>query len=165
MGIGERELRTGAPAALWQALVRESAARGGVALDELQESYLVMVLLRYQGDDTLLARVQALDWLDACALPAATRSDAMRDVGDRCLLVAGLFPGLAERRRVRVEYFIDIGRGAYREVAALNRAGYAALFAQLQAGYRALVDTLSSLRGGRPPGADAWWQAPTAGRA
>jgi hypothetical protein len=35
----------------------------------------------------------------------------------------------------------------------------------LLAGYRALFDTLSSRRGGRSPAADAWWQAPTAGRA
>jgi hypothetical protein len=156
------ELRSGAPAELWQALVRESARAGGVTLDELQESYLVLVLLRYQGDDTLLARVQALDWLDAFGLPPSARSDALRDVGDRCLLVAGLFPGLAERRRVSVDYFVDLGRGAWREVAACNRAGYAALFAQLQEGYRGLVRTLEAMRGA--PAGD-WWRLPAAGRA
>jgi hypothetical protein len=155
-------LRSGAPAELWQALVREAAGDGGVHLDELQESYLVMVLLRYQRDDTLLARVQALDWLDAFNLPPTARSDALRDVGDRCLLVAGLFPGLAERRRVSVDYFVDLGRGAWREVAASNRAGYAALFAQLQDGYRELVRTLAAMRGGS---VEAWWQLPVAGRA
>jgi hypothetical protein len=158
------ELRSGAPAELWQALVREAADGGGVRLDELQESYLVLVLLRYQCDDTLLARVQALDWLDAFGLPPSARSDALRDVGDRCLLVAGLFPGLAERRRVSVDYFIDLGRGAWREVAASNRAGYAALFAQLQDGYRELVRTLSTMRGATAGNQD-WWQLPVAGRA
>lgn len=162
--MGERtsNLRSGAPAELWQALVREAARDGGVRLDELQESYLVMVLLRYQGDGTLLARVQALDWLNAFGLPPAARSDALRDVGDRCLLVAGLFPGLAERRRVSVEYFVDLGRGAWREVAESNRAGYAALFAQLQGSYRELVRTLSAMRGATT---EAWWQLPVAGRA
>src|SRR5690606_1348997 len=115
--------------------------------DESREAYLVFVLLRYQGDARLLAHTHALDWLHAQEQVGRLRADALRDVGDRCLLVAGLFPGLAARRRVSVDYFVDLGRGAYREVAEASRAAYAALFDQLAEGYRELVEVLRGLRG------------------
>lgn len=144
-------LRQGAPAELWQAMVREAAERTGRALDEDCESYLVFVLLRYQRETQLLSHTQALDWLHAQAQSGQLRADALRDVGDRCLLVAGLYPGLAERRRVDVDYFIGLGRGAYLGVAETSRAAYAQLFAHLARAYRDLVRTLLAL----PPSAPA----------
>ncbi len=137
----------GAPAELWQALVHEAGVRVGRPLDETRESYLVFVLLRYQRDDTLLARAQALEWLNAQSHCGSVRADALRDVGDRCLLIAGLFPALAERRSVSRDYFVDLGRSAYAEVAEASRNAYAALFEQLARTYRELVQTLFALRG------------------
>ena len=107
--------------ALWQAALRESAGRAGTTLDEAQESYLVFVLLRHQRDAQLLARTQALEWLRANACAGRQRADALRDVGDHCLLIAGLYPALAERRRVSVDYFVDQGRGASQGVPASPR--------------------------------------------
>ena len=140
-------IRQGAAAALWQELIREALARDGGRLDESQESYLVFVLLRHQRDQRLLARIQALEWLDAQQQAGSVRADALRDVGDRCLLVAGLFPDLAQRRRVAVDYFVDLGRGAYQGVADAGRDAYAGLFAHLAASYRELVAALRGLRG------------------
>jgi hypothetical protein len=139
-------LRQGAALELWQALVREAAGQRGQALDEAQEAYLVFVLLRYQSEQGLLARTQALAWLHAQQQTGRLRADALRDVGDRCLLIAGLFPGLAQRRRVSADYFIELGRGAYAEVAACGRNASAELFGQLAAGYTGLVATLRAMR-------------------
>lgn len=140
------ELRRGAPAELWQTLVHEAGERAGCALDESRESYLVFVLLRHQGDGHLLARTQAIEWLHAQSLTGRARDDSLRDVGDRCLLIAGLYPALAERRRVDVRYFIDIGRSAYAGIADAGRNAYATLFAQLADSYGELVCTLRAVR-------------------
>ena len=140
-------IRQGAAAELWQSLVREACTRCGQSLGEAQESYLVFVLLRHQRDGHLLARTQALEWLEAQLRVGSARSDALRDAGDRCLLIAGLFPALAQRRRVSVEYFIDLGRGAYQGVADSGRSAYADLFAQLASTYHQLVHTLRAVRG------------------
>ena len=139
-------IRRGAAAELWQALVHEAGTRAGTPLDEMRESYLVFVLLRYQRDDSLLVRTQALEWLAAQACSGTQRADALRDVGDRCLLIAGLYPGLAERRRVGTDYFIDLGRGAYHEAAEASRNAYAALFEELARSYRELVRILHCVR-------------------
>lgn len=141
-----RTVRHGTATELWQGLLRDAEARSKVTLDEMQESYLVFVLLRHQNDPTLLARVQALDWLQAQEQVGQGRADALRDVGDRCLLIAGLFPALAQRRRVSVEYFTALGRSAYRDVADACRHAYADLFAQLAAHYDALVQVLRGVR-------------------
>jgi len=82
-------IRHGAAAELWQALIREACEGHATTLDEAQESYLVFVVLRHQRDARLLARIQALEWLDAQQRVGSVRADALRDVGDRCLLVAG----------------------------------------------------------------------------
>ncbi|MGJ4728272.1 hypothetical protein [Luteimonas sp. SDU101] len=141
-------IRQGAAAELWQSAIREACRDGGPELDEAQESYLVFVLLRHQRDARLLARIQALEWLDAQQQAGSVRIDALRDVGDRCLLVAGLFPALARRRRVSVDYFVDLGRGAYQGVADAGRDAYADLFARLADSYRDLVSVLRGVRGG-----------------
>ncbi|WP_333677507.1 hypothetical protein [Dyella sp.] len=138
--------RNGTPVEVWQALVQEAYERTGRRLDESSESYLVFVLLRYQADSQLLSHAQGLDWLQALELVGRTRADALRDVGDRCLLVAGLFPGVAERRRVSVDYFVSIGRSAYQGVADATRQAYAELYEQLARSYRELVRTLDAMR-------------------
>ena len=145
------DIRQGAAAELWQSAIREACEGGGRALDEAQESYLVFVLLRHQRDERLLARIQALEWLDAQQQAGSARADALRDVGDRCLLVAGLFPALAQRRRVSVDYFVDLGRGAYQGVAEAGRDAYAELFARLADSYRELVAVLQGVRALRDP--------------
>jgi hypothetical protein len=136
----------GAPAELWQALVHDAGERAGCALDEWRESYLVFLLLRHQRDGQLLARTQALEWLQANAVAGGLREEMLRDVGDHCLIIAGLYPALAERRRVSVDYFTELGRGAYRGIADAGRSAYAALFAQLAATYGELVRTLRAMR-------------------
>ncbi|MCR6495043.1 hypothetical protein LJB71_01460 [Thermomonas sp. S9] len=139
-------VRQGTAAELWQDLLRDAGKRSHVPLDESQESYLVFLLLRHQNDPQLLAHVQALDWLHAQTLVGQSRADALRDVGDRCLLIAGLFPTLAQRRRVSLDYFLTLGRSAYRDLADACRSAYAELFAQLAAHYDALAQVLRGLR-------------------
>lgn len=143
--------RHGAPAELWLGLVRDAGARTGCALDEDCESYLVFVLLRHQREPRFFECAQALDWLHAQSLPVRARAEALRDVGDRCLLVAGLYPGLAERRRVGADYFADLGRSAYLGVAEASRAAYATLYARLAEAHRDLVRILAALDGRPPP--------------
>jgi hypothetical protein len=135
----------GAQLELWLGLVRDGEERSGIELGESVQSYLVFVLMRYLRDGALAAHVMALDWFEAAERTGSARADALRDVGDRCLLIAGRFPRLAERRRVAPDYFSQLGSGAYRGVAEAARAGYAALFAELARAFDAMVRVLDAL--------------------
>jgi hypothetical protein len=137
--------RDGPQLALWQDLVRDGEQHAGIELGESVQSYLVFVLMRYLRDGALGAHVLALDWLAAAEHRGHARADALRDVGDRCLLIAGRFPALARRRHVSADYFTSLGCGAYHGVAESARDGYAALYAELARAFGAMVRVLGAL--------------------
>ena len=128
---------------LWRDLVLDGEARSATTLEEDVEAYLVFVLMRHLGDSSLLRRTMALELLDALESSGRTRLDELRDVGDRCLLISGMFPRLATRRRVGAQYFADLGRGAYAHVADATQMASAELFARLAAGFDAMVAVLA----------------------
>lgn len=132
--------------AQWHDLVKEAEAYNGVSLDEELESYLVFLLMRYTGKPELAAKVMALDYLHGAQTVGAERKERMRDVGDQCLLYSGLFPKRAEKRRVRVSYYVDLGRSAYQNVAEAAQAAMAEMFAHLAESFVSLMDTLQAMR-------------------
>lgn len=147
--MDEQAVRLGTPLELWFDLVREAEQRAHTALDEPVESYLVFLLQRHQHDHVLAGRIMALEWLDGLERVGTERTEALRDVGDRCLLVAGLFPRLALRRRVTPAYYAGLGQAAYAAVAETPRAGYAELFRQLARAFEAMRRVLGRV-GPRP---------------
>jgi hypothetical protein len=138
--------------AAWYRVVIEAKQRASCELDEATESYLVFLLMRYLQRPDLVRSVLALRFLRASQDTGRSRSDAMQDVGDQCLIYAGLFPEQAHRRRVRVTYFIDLGRAAYDAVADGTTRGYARLYSDLAEAFVPLTDVLRALRAdeGRP---------------
>ena len=129
----------------WQALVQEAEELCGIKLDEELESYLVFTLMRYLRRPEMANRILALDFLEALQASRQQRSQVLRDVGDQCLLVSGLFPRQAERRRVRVSYYVDLGRSAYQNLAeSLSKTAH--LFALLAEEFIAAMDTLQAIR-------------------
>jgi hypothetical protein len=151
----DEALRTGPAAQLWYELVREGEARMHTRLPEDVESYLVFVLHRHQADAQLGARTMALECLHGFECTGTARCDVLRDVGDRCLLIAGLFPALARRRNVGPDYYASLGQAAYGEVAVLARAGHSALFAQLARGFGAMRQVLAGIAAQVRTGANA----------
>ncbi|MFC0676579.1 hypothetical protein ACFFGH_01770 [Lysobacter korlensis] len=141
----DRTLHTGATTELWYELVRDGEARMHVRLPDDVESYLVFVLHRHQHDALLGGRTMALECLHGLELVGRARTDALRDVGDRCLLIAGLFPRLARRRNVQPGYYAALGQAAYGEVSLLARAGHAELFAQLARRFDAMRRVLGGI--------------------
>jgi hypothetical protein len=139
-------LRQGHATDLWQQLIQDSGTRVGAALDEELESYLVFLLMRHMRDAPLAGRVMAIELLEALDLGGRRRVDELRDVGDRCLILAGLYPEHAMRRRVNNHYFIDLGQSAYQAVAEQARTAYAALFQRLAEAYAGLVEVLGAVR-------------------
>jgi len=132
--------------AQWQSLVRDAEELNGVQLDEELESYLVFLLMRYTECTQLAARVMALEYLNGAQTFGNERKERMRDVGDQCLLFSGLFPRRAERRRVRISYYVDLGRSAYQNVADMAQSAMASMFAQLSESFVSLMDTLQAMR-------------------
>jgi len=134
------------PLALWTDLVREAESAVGARLDEELESYLVFLLIAHTRDVHLHGNAVALDYLLARAGGGARRREDLRDVGDRCLLLAGFYPEQAERRMVTVDYFLALGSHAYDELSATLRAGLAELFRRLARAYARLARVTLEVR-------------------
>jgi hypothetical protein len=132
--------------ATWQRAVQEAARVAVTELDEDRESYLVFLLMRYLRAADLLRAVLALEFLESFDKPRRHRCDALRRVGDQCLVIAGLFPEQAARRRVRLSYFVELGRSAYSGVAEAEAAVNAELYHGLAATFVDLADVLRALR-------------------
>lgn len=141
------EIVTGPTAAAqWQHLVRSAAAECEHTLEEELESYLVFLLMRFASKPQMAGTVLALEYLQSVMQEGRQHADRLRDVGDQCLLYSGLFPLRARRRMVRMGYYVDLGRGAYRQLAERLQQGWAHTFGRLAEDFVALRDVLQAMR-------------------
>ncbi|MDY6978308.1 MAG: hypothetical protein SV201_00390 [Pseudomonadota bacterium] len=133
------------PLSQWHTLVSEAEQAVGVTLEPELESYLVFTLMRYLNRPEMAQRVLALDYLEAAHCQGREQQERLRDVGDQCLLYSGLFPRRAERRRVRVSYYVDLGRSAYHHLGS-SGIPLSALYAELAQTFVLAMDILQAIR-------------------
>lgn len=134
------------PAAQWRALVRSAGDECGTRLGDSLEAYLVFMLMRFQDRPDLGRRALALDYLEATQEPVR-QAERLRDTGDECLLVCGLFPQRVRRRRVSFGYYVELGRGAYDTLARHGRDSRAEPFPALAKRFVRLMEVLQAMRG------------------
>ena len=132
--------------AQWQTLVHEAQTACDRNLDETLESYLVFLLMRFADKPECTARIMAEDYLKSHHYQGAHREEHLRELGDHCLLFSGLFPRLAERRLVRISYFVNIGRSSYRQLSDVVGRQRAALYEHLSEAFIVLMDILHAMR-------------------
>jgi hypothetical protein len=130
----------------WHALVNEAQVSTELLLNESTESYLVFLLLRYSTASKLTESVLALDFLESMQKTRRHQVDTFRDIGDKSLLFCGLFPGMATKRRVSLEYFSNLGQSAYFNAGELYNNETSALFMELSAEFYRLQQVLQALR-------------------
>ncbi|MDH5377378.1 MAG: hypothetical protein OEX00_03545 [Gammaproteobacteria bacterium] len=132
--------------AQWQALINEACSSCQLSLNEDQESYLVFLLMRFLERTELVNRVIALDFLRSASASGSLRCEQLRDVGDQCLLYSGFFPNRAEKKRVKVSYFVKIGQSAYNQLSTLSAHSLASLYNLLAKDFVSLMDVLQAVR-------------------
>lgn len=142
---------------LWRDLIKGAEDRCAVNLHQEIESYLVELLIRFTSQPDIAKEVMAISFLDAINEQEIARRFSLANVGDHCLLLSGLFPGLAERRQVKIRYFVDLGRSAYATISDKTTDIYSSLALQ----FVVLMDILQSVNENRtllPMEAYELWQ-------
>ena len=132
--------------AQWHSLVRDAELDYGCHLDESMQSYLVFTLMRFAKNQQLNSHALAIEYLNSHHLPDSLRSEQLRNIGDQCLLVSGLYPQSAEKRQVGVTYYVDLGRSAYHHISTVTQQGIAELYLQLSDSFILLMDLLQTIR-------------------
>lgn len=137
------QLMTGkSPLALWQDVVKLAENRCSIKLQVELEAYLVSLLIRYSDKPEVAQQVFATTFLEAMQAKERQRNFSLQNVGDQCLLFAGLFPRAAQRKQVKINYFVDLGRSAYANISQTANDLYWSLAIQ----FVALMDVLQSIR-------------------
>jgi hypothetical protein len=131
----------------WHALVNEAQAATRLILNENTESYLVFLLMRFSQGPKLIDSIVALDFLESQRKTRLQQVELLRDVGDKSLLFCGLFPGMAKKRHVSLNYFSDMGQAAYLTVGELQESATADLYFQLSAQFCTMQQILQAMRG------------------
>lgn len=132
--------------AQWHKLVLEAQKITQSPLNEDLESYLVFMLMRNINNADINSRVMALDYINSIKSSGSVRELRLREVGDHCLLFSGLFPQRANRRQMKVKYYVDLGRTAYLHLAEELGASMAKLYQQLSDSFVYVMDTLLAIR-------------------
>ena len=128
--------------AQWHKLVHEAESICDFQLDEELESYLVFLLMRFLGRSDFTSRIMAMDYLHSLVQRGQVQQESLRDVGDHCLLFSGLFPKIAERRRVKISYYVGIGQSAYNHLADTCKENLGLFYRQLADAFVQLMDIL-----------------------
>lgn len=133
-------------AAHWHSLIQEAEDTSHMSLTEDLESYLVFLLIRFTGKPEIAKSVLALEFLTSSQALGANKREGLRNVGDQCLLFAGLFPDRAQHKRVQISYFVELGQTAYTNLAELYQQQTADLFAAIGKSFVSLMDILHIIR-------------------
>lgn len=133
------------PTAQWHSLVCEAECASKIFLDEELQSYLVFLLMRYLDKPGMTAKILALDYIESMLSSGQRKELKLRDVGDVCLIHAGLFPERAKRKRVSEQYFIDLGCGAYQQLSIVVENQIADLYYRLSQSFLPLRDLLKTM--------------------
>lgn len=132
----------------WHTLVQAAGEACGTRLDEPVEAYLVFMLMRFSDRTGIGRRALALEFLEGLRDPDGAGTDRLRDTGDECLLVCGLFPQRVRRRHVPFSYYVGLGRGAYGTLARSGAASDTEPFDALAEGFLRLMELLQAMRAG-----------------
>lgn len=127
---------------LWQDIVKHAEDQCAIRLKHDLEAYLVTLLMRYTNKPEVMRQVVATAFLEALQVKARQRQILLQHVGDQCLIFVGLFPHIAEKRHVKMKYFVDLGRSAYANISASAHD----LFWSLSYQFVGLMDVLQSIR-------------------
>lgn len=136
-------------------LLEEVIRRQKVSVAETTEFYLVNLLAEFASADHLFSRGEdgrkeqeplAVLYHRALQQQREERIRTLRRLGDISLYQAGFFSGALRESSVGMDYYIQMGGAAYGQVAELApAAGFAAVYRELSARFRALVDVLEEI--------------------
>jgi hypothetical protein len=130
------------PNGLWRDIIHEAESNCRSKLQVELESYLINLLVRFSTQPELATQIMATQFLESVKLTPSERAVALQHVGDSCLIYSGLFPGIAEKRLVKISYFINLGRSAYSTISTTSND----LYDLLTKRFVAIMDLLQSLR-------------------
>lgn len=130
------------PIALWHDIIHDAEATCSIPLNHELEAYLVFLMVRYTNKPEVAKAIIANEFLQNVAASFNQKQLKMQEVGDKCLIFSGLFPKLADKRHVKISYYVNLGQTAYSTISQDKNDLYDSLAHQ----FVSLMDILQSIR-------------------
>lgn len=130
------------PVALWHEIIHDAETSCSINLKQELESYLVFLLMRYSNQPHIIKKIMAIDFLHGLNSRAHQRHLVLQEVGDGCLIFSGLFPKIADKKLVKISYFVNLGQAAYANISKAHND----LYELLAQHFVPLMDILQSIR-------------------
>lgn len=132
--------------AQWHALVETARQASAIVLSEELESYLVFLLMRFEKKPEMVNSILAVDFLQNIKKPRQQHLQNLREVGDKCLLFSGFFPEIAKKRRLKINYYVELGQSAYSSLSYYPHHQLSKLFGKLCQHFVSLMDILQTMK-------------------
>lgn len=129
----------------WYKLVNDAQNQSNIILDLELENYLINLLQQYLTNAEITNNLLSFEFLNSINSSIVKRENKLRETGDKCLVIAGLFPGYAEKRNISVDYFLTIGQSAYSYLSMNQRSELRKLFYTISDNFNNLTLVLNSI--------------------
>lgn len=142
-------LKTGpSEIAQWHQLVLDAESHAKCYLNESLENYVVMTLFSYTRETKLTSVALAIEFLNSLQNNTSYNLQKLRDVGDHCLILSGLFPQIVRKKNVNDDYLMNMGKEAYYTLsfAPIQWHLDSQLFYQLFESFKDVTKILRSMR-------------------
>ena len=146
--MAEALFRNESPIEFFRDLVESAMQNQHVSAHELTSFYVVNLLTGYvhsahaaSADDEPLGTRFARALQDA----GTAQRDGLRKVGDQSLFISGFFSDSLNRSLVDVDYYIQLGECAYRQLARHEDAALGDVFDELSGKFTTFVDVLGEV--------------------
>jgi len=130
----------------WYALVEKARQSSTIQLNDELQSYLVFLLMRFMKEPAILSDALALEYLANIHKNYSQNLKSLREVGDKCLLLTGLFPERAKQRRVEISYYVKLGQSAYSTISEYDKTQLSRLYGTIGQKFVGLMDVLHAMR-------------------
>lgn len=136
--------------ASWYELLQEAKQITGYNMSTDLEHYLILTLNNFNPDSHDFSANISIEYLQAIDSQQTEQSSKLRNVGDQCLLINGMFPQISIKRNVSLNYYAVIGRQAYNTLAVARSGARSsdidkALFQELSVHFIGLSDLMHNM--------------------
>lgn len=134
----------------WYSMIEKAKIISGYNFSDSVQHYLVLTLRHFTTNKDIASKVLAIDFLTHSEMNTANDQRSIRDLGDHCLVLSGLFPERIVKKNISLNYVIGIGKQSYRLLSTANSPSVKyidkKLFSHLDMNFVGLMDLLNHIR-------------------
>lgn len=142
--------------AAWHSLITEAALNSGIQLHENLESYLVFLMMRFIKQSDLQETIFTEEFIKLQGKTTPHQKMALQSLADKCLLFTGFYPAALLKKGIHLEYFVQLGKSAYAQLAEISKESYALLYNSLSDHFLLLMDVLFASKQQLPSFNEHW---------